>query len=224
MGRERLPDRRACWRQRVVIHDDVSGPQSFFVDFGEYPDGRLAEVFIVASKAGTFVRGVLDALARTVSLSLQSGASASEVAAMLSGQCYPPCGRVEAGGSSVESCTSFADYLGQEIRAIYCRDGNGQASPALDEGDPVVAATTLPDGPAISRQGGVRLVVSRWQKTADAMGEPVLVLATRMRNDNSVESCMEYAVAASQAESWQKDGKYLIETVMPRKEVAGDEG
>ena len=120
MTRERLPDRRACWRQKLVIHDRGGGRQPFFVDFGEYPDGRLAEVFITASKAGTFVRGTLDALARTVSLALQEGTPPEQVALTLLGLDYPPQGRVEADGSAVGHCASIADYLGQEIRATYC--------------------------------------------------------------------------------------------------------
>ena len=124
MTREPIPMRRHTWRQKVYIHDTANGHRhTFFVDFGEYDDGRLGEVFIVAQRTGTFVRGTLDALARSISLALQSGTSPHEMARTLCGQDYPPQGRVEAEGSSVTSCTSLADYIGQEINMCYGEDG-----------------------------------------------------------------------------------------------------
>lgn len=123
MAREPLQGRRHTWRQKAVIHDRDSGRHVFFVDFGEYADGRLGEVFITSQKTGTFVRGTLDALARCVSLALQSGTSPHEVARTLCGMDYPPAGTVEAPGSTVVECLSIADYLGQEIYASYGEDG-----------------------------------------------------------------------------------------------------
>jgi ribonucleoside-diphosphate reductase alpha chain len=123
MAREPIPDRRHVWRQKVSITDSRSGHHTFYVDFGEYPDGRLAEVFITAQKCGTFVRGVMDSLARSVSLALQSGTSPLDMALQLLGQNYPPQGTVDAVGSSVTECLSIADYIGQEIQACYGADG-----------------------------------------------------------------------------------------------------
>ena len=121
--RERMPDRRCVWRQKVRIIDINSGKHTFYVDFGEYADGRLAEVFVTSHKAGTFIRGTLDTLARSVSLALQSGTSPLEMARILRGQEYPPHGRIEADGSTVTECLSIADYIGQEIEACYGEDG-----------------------------------------------------------------------------------------------------
>ena len=121
--REPLPERRHTWRQKVVITDSNSGKSTFYVDFGEYTDGRLAEVFVTCHKNGTFVRGVLDSLAHAVSLALQSGTSPLDMARQLCGQDYPPQGTVEATGSTVTHCLSIADYIGQEIAACYGEDG-----------------------------------------------------------------------------------------------------
>lgn len=124
MPRERVPDRRHVWRQKVAINDPDGGRQTFYVDFGEYDDGRLAEVFITSHKCGdSFTRGMMDTLARSISLALQSGTSPHEMAATLSGQNYPPSGRVDAPGSKVAECTSLADYISQEIKAHYGADG-----------------------------------------------------------------------------------------------------
>lgn len=124
MAREKLPARRHTWRQKVYIYDSNSGVcHTFFIDFGEYDDGRLGEVFITAHKTGTFVRGTLDALAQSISVALQSGTSPLQIAKTLMGQEYPPYGKVEAEGSTITECESISDYIGQEIRACYDEDG-----------------------------------------------------------------------------------------------------
>jgi ribonucleoside-diphosphate reductase alpha chain len=106
-----------------VINDVEGGTHKFFIEFGEYEDGRLGEVFITAHKHGTFVRGTLDALARMISIALQSGTAPHEVAKTLMGLSYPPYGEVVAEGSTVVGCTSVADYLAREIAACYSEDG-----------------------------------------------------------------------------------------------------
>lgn len=129
MAREKLPERRLTWRQKVCIRDEVQGDHKFYVDFGEYPDGRLAEVFITSHKTGTFVRGTLDTLGRTISIALQSGTSPMDMAEHLRGQDYPPKGVVEAPSSTVSECMSIADYIGQEIAANYGADGRRRRVP-----------------------------------------------------------------------------------------------
>ena len=123
MAREPMPDRRRVWRQKVHLIGEDGNQNTFYVDFGEYADGRLAEVFVTTHRTGTFIRGMLDTLARSISLALQSGTSPLDMARMLRGQNYPPNGRVEAEGSSVTECLSIADYIGQEIEASYGEDG-----------------------------------------------------------------------------------------------------
>lgn len=211
MTRETLPARRACWRQKVVIRDAVSGRQAFFVDFGEHADGRLAEIFIVASKAGTFVRGTLDALARQTSLALQQGTPPSEVAKTLLGLDYPPQGPVEAEGSSVRHCTSIADYLGQEIRASYCR-GEEEVPAAAGGGDPPPPPPPAPaaDGPA----------VSPWhrelaQRLADESGEAAYVLDRTLDVLGRVERTLASVTLEGQATAWERQNALLV--VRPAK-------
>lgn len=130
MARIPLPERRRVWRQKVRITDHESGvAHTFYVDFGEYPDGRLAEVFVTGHRMGTFVRGVLDTMAKAASLALQSGTSPLDMARSMRGQCYPPCGRVDADGSTVTECSSVADYVAQEIEANYGEDGRRRLAP-----------------------------------------------------------------------------------------------
>lgn len=133
VARECLPNRRSCWRQKLAIVDEQDGSRNvFYVDFGEHPDGRLAELFIAAKRGGTFVCGVLDTLARTASLALQNGSHPHEVAKMMRGMNYPPQGTVVAAGSSVEHATSIADYIAQEIVATYGDDGRQRVAVAAE--------------------------------------------------------------------------------------------
>ena len=111
--REILPERRRSWTQEVVI-----GGHVIQLGFGEYEDGRLGEIFIDISHEGTFLRGVLGTLARTVSISLQHGASVEMVAHALQGIDYPPFGAVQ-GSPNVTECYSVTDYVAREMLAAY---------------------------------------------------------------------------------------------------------
>jgi len=116
--REKLPDRRHSWLQKVRI-----GGQTFHMNFGEYADGRLGEVFLDAAKEGTFIRGMLGSLARMVSVALQSGASPADVVHALRGLNFPPCGLVEMedGESAIKECSSVPDFLARLIEEVYCQ-------------------------------------------------------------------------------------------------------
>lgn len=117
--REPLPDRRRSWTQKAKIPDFAGKPQTFYLTCGEYPDGRLGEIWVEAQKENTFTRGVLGAMARSVSVALQSGTPPSEVVKMLRSLAFPPAGPVHAPGSDVRMCSSVADWVAQEIENVY---------------------------------------------------------------------------------------------------------
>ena len=66
--RERLPDRRRSWTQKL----HVAG-QTVYLGCGFYPDGRLGEIFLDVSKAGSDLRMTMHTLAMTFSVALQHG-------------------------------------------------------------------------------------------------------------------------------------------------------
>jgi ribonucleoside-diphosphate reductase alpha chain len=114
MTRNLLPDRRPSWTQKAKI-----GGQTFHLNFGEYLDGRLGEVFVDASKEGTFARGILSALGRVVSVALQSGTEPAEIVKVLRRLNFAPNGPV-AGSPAVDDCTSIVDWIAREMEAAYC--------------------------------------------------------------------------------------------------------
>ena len=112
--RDPLPDRRRSWTQRVCIEG-----QTIYLCVGEYDDGRPGEIFLDASKQGTFLRGVLGSLARMVSIALQCGAEIGVIIHALRGLDYPPAGPVE-GSADVKECLSVTDWIASELEARYC--------------------------------------------------------------------------------------------------------
>lgn len=118
MSRERLPSRRRCFTQKVRINDTDGVPQTFYLTTGEYPDGRLGEIFIEAHKEGTFARGVLSALARMTWMALQYGADVRDIVHALRHLNFPPRGVVE-GSAATELCSSVPDWIAQELDAHY---------------------------------------------------------------------------------------------------------
>lgn len=130
--REPLPDRRRSWTQRVKI-----GGQTVHLCVGEYPDGRPGEIFVDVAQQGTFLRGVMAALARTVSIALQCGADIGLVCHALRAANYPPNGDV-LGSPFVSSATSVTDWIAQELEARYM--GVVTASPTVSMTDDTEAA------------------------------------------------------------------------------------
>ena len=116
MTRRKMPDRRASWTQRVVI-----GGITIYATFGEYEDGSLGEVFLDAAKQETFLRGILGALARMVSLGLQHGLTPAEIVGALRGLNFPPNGPVT-GSPCVVEASSLVDWLAREIELVYCKE------------------------------------------------------------------------------------------------------
>ena len=66
--RKRLPNKRRGIRVTIG-----SGASTVVLSTGEYEDGSLGEVFLDSPKEGSFSRAILNALAISISISLQHG-------------------------------------------------------------------------------------------------------------------------------------------------------
>lgn len=118
MSREKLPDRRRGWTQKVRIGHERT---VFYLTTGEYPDGRIGEFWLATHKEGTFARGLAGALARMASIALQNGTPLSEVVKSLRHLNFPPNGPVIGDGSAVSVCSSVCDWVAQELEAAYIK-------------------------------------------------------------------------------------------------------
>jgi hypothetical protein len=74
MTRDPLPNCRHCERF-TVEHDGFA----YTITVGEYPDGRIGEIFVDGGKAGTPVQALARDCAVLASLALQHGCSAETI-------------------------------------------------------------------------------------------------------------------------------------------------
>ncbi len=72
-NRERLPDRRGGYTQKAHV-----GGHKVYLRTGEYPDGRLGEIFVDMHKEGAAFRSLMNNFAIAVSLGLQYGVPLEE--------------------------------------------------------------------------------------------------------------------------------------------------
>lgn len=101
--REALPWGRPAYTQKFRI-----GDRSFFLTPGFYEDGRLGEMFINTGKEGTFISGMVNAWAKSISIGLQWRVPPQEYADAFIGMKFEPNGPVM--GSTREELR-FADSM-----------------------------------------------------------------------------------------------------------------
>lgn len=102
--RRRLPRKREGFTQEARI-----AGQKVFVRTGEYPDGSLGEIFIDMHKAGSTMRGLLDAFAVAVSLGLQHGVPLEKYVNSMTFTRFEPAGTVD--HPNIKMATSVIDYV-----------------------------------------------------------------------------------------------------------------
>jgi ribonucleoside-diphosphate reductase alpha chain len=107
--RERLPGERSGPTVKLEVYAP-EGQIDLYVTANTYADGRLGEVFVRgASKEGSTLNGLMDEVAKLISISLQSGADIPTLCRKLTGSTYPPNGRVS--HPAIRFCTSLWDAI-----------------------------------------------------------------------------------------------------------------
>ena len=119
--RVRLPAKRSALTQKARV-----GGQPVHVRVGVYGDGSIGELFVDMHKIGAFSRGMLHALAITISIALQHGVPLDAFVHALSGMSFAPHGDVE-GDEAIDKATSIADYI---IRAAAALSAEARAEAA----------------------------------------------------------------------------------------------
>ena len=125
--RRRLPRKREGFTQEARV-----AGQKIFVRTGEYEDGSLGELFIDMHKAGTTMRGMLDAFAVAVSLGLQHGVPLEKYVDAFTFTRFEPAGVVD--HPNIKMATSVVDYVFRMIGMEYLgRKDFVQVPPAQEE-------------------------------------------------------------------------------------------
>ena len=134
--REEPPSRRKGITQKARI-----AGQSLYWRTGEYPDGRLAEVFIDIAGAGSALDGFANCLAKITSIAIQYGAPQEAVLDALLGVKFEPSGVVEL-HDDVKMAHSIPDLIARDLKINYL--GAGHLShvvhaQAIDDATKIVA-------------------------------------------------------------------------------------
>lgn len=111
MARARLPDERNSIVRRFKIADELE----LYVIMGFYDDWRPGEIFIHPDHdAPSFVKGILDGLALSISIGLQHGAPVLLFADKFVGQQFEPRGFTK--DPKFPQVASVLDMIGRWIR------------------------------------------------------------------------------------------------------------
>lgn len=102
--RTRLP----MTRKSVTHKFDIQGHEGY-IHVGMYDDGRPGEMFITMAKQGSTVSGLMDALATSVSISLQYGIPLKILSEKLKHTRYEPCGFTK--NKEIPITSSICDYV-----------------------------------------------------------------------------------------------------------------
>jgi len=113
--KRKLPTRREGYTQKVTI-----GGQALYLRTGNYPDGKLAEIFCTMQKEGTVERAFLNAFCIQVSKRLQhegEGALEDMVETFVFSR-FEPAGAV-VGHDNIKRVDSILDFIFRDLAINY---------------------------------------------------------------------------------------------------------
>ena len=119
--RERLPEERTSrtrvFRLQYEHKDGTPDTMHFYFTPGEYPDGRVGEVFVKADKVGSLASGLMDTIGVLLSLLLQYGVPLETVTSKLKNTRFSPSGYTR--DKEIPLCTSPMDLLAKFLELRY---------------------------------------------------------------------------------------------------------
>lgn len=117
--RFRLPDERIGSTLKIDILAVEQGFEGYLTT-GNYSDGSLGEIFLVAEKMGTFVSGIMDAFATAMSVGLQHGVPLSWYIEKFKFTRFEPAGMTK--NPTVGQAFSILDYMMKWLEAKYLQE------------------------------------------------------------------------------------------------------
>ena len=111
--REKLPARRKGYTQKATV-----GGHKVYLRTGEYPDGRIGEIFVDMHKEGAAFRSLMNNFAIAISLGLQYGVPLDEYVDAFTFTRFEPAGPVQ-GNDAIKNATSILDYVFRELAVSY---------------------------------------------------------------------------------------------------------
>jgi ribonucleoside-diphosphate reductase alpha chain len=124
--RQRLPKNRAGTTQEATI-----GGTKLFLRIGEYPDGRVGEIFIDMHKEGAAFRAMANSFAIAVSIGLQYGVPLEDFVEQFTFTRFEPHGPVQ-DDAHIKHATSVLDYVFRHLGVNYLnRDDLSHVKPIM---------------------------------------------------------------------------------------------
>ncbi len=112
------PPRRHMPRQRSAVTTafQVGGADGFMTT-SRHEDGDLGEVFLTMAKPGSTMRGLMDALAISISIGLQYGAPLETYVHQFTGMTFEPAGLTD--DHDIPRASSLMDYIARRLALDY---------------------------------------------------------------------------------------------------------
>jgi ribonucleoside-diphosphate reductase alpha chain len=141
--RRKLPDER-----RAITHKfDIQGHEGY-ITVGIYEDGRPGEIFLVMSKEGSTISGLMDAFATSISLALQYGVPLEVLVKKFAHTRFEPSGFTK--NPEIPIAKSITDYIFRWLASKFL-NGTQQEAIGIVRREPIVEveASTAPVAPPI---------------------------------------------------------------------------
>jgi ribonucleoside-diphosphate reductase alpha chain len=136
--RHKLPDER-----RAITHKfDIQGHEGY-ITVGIYEDGTPGEIFLVMSKEGSTISGLMDAFATSISLALQYGVPLEVLVKKFAHTRFEPSGFTK--NPEIPIAKSITDYIFRWLASKFL-SGTQQEDIGIIRRDPIVeiAASSAP--------------------------------------------------------------------------------
>jgi len=156
--RRKLPDER-----RAITHKfDIQGHEGY-ITVGIYQDGQPGEIFLVMSKEGSTISGLMDAFATSISLALQYGVPLEVLVKKFAHTRFEPSGFTK--NPEIPIAKSITDYIFRWLASKFL-SGTQQEAIGIVRRDPVIeieapsssaAAPAAPIKPATADSNPIKI-------------------------------------------------------------------
>ncbi|HEY4870609.1 MAG TPA: vitamin B12-dependent ribonucleotide reductase [Candidatus Dormibacteraeota bacterium] len=134
--RRKLPDER-----RAITHKfDIQGHEGY-ITVGIYQDGQPGEIFLVMSKEGSTISGLMDAFATSISLALQYGVPLEVLVKKFAHTRFEPSGFTK--NPEIPIAKSITDYIFRWLASKFL-SGTQQEAIGIVRRDPVIEIEASP--------------------------------------------------------------------------------
>jgi len=145
---------------RRKLEDTCYGPQHKFnvsgfkgyINVGTYADGKPGQIFIIASKSGSTMQGLLDAFATSISIGLQYGVPLEKLIEKFSGSQFDPRGITA--NEDIRLASSIIDYIFRWLQVEFFDNEEDETN----QDEPIKAEPikeVILDGPSCPYCGGL---------------------------------------------------------------------